>query len=76
MLKNKKELGIENSCEICEKSREIPGNEVLVCEKHGLVKRSGLCRRFVLDPMRINPTLKNRPVDSFLQLDFNTNPII
>lgn len=72
MSREKKALDVENNCELCEKSRDIPGSDALVCQRYGLVRRSSICRRFVLDPLRLKPSLKKRPAGGYSSLDFTT----
>ncbi|MDP4132975.1 MAG: hypothetical protein Q8882_03080 [Bacillota bacterium] len=43
------------SCANCKNSREIIQDRILLCRKKGIVSFDGLCRKFDIDLLSINP---------------------
>lgn len=70
-MRNKgKASEIEKSCSVCERSRPLKGDEIYICDKYGLVKPDAVCSSFILDTLRLMPTVRRMPMGAFSSDDF------
>ena len=68
-MKNK-ERDIEKACRMCEHAELLVDENVVLCERKGIVKADGCCRRFIYDTLKRIPP-KNAPAPKLEYVDID-----
>ena len=74
IMRNKKTIEKEERlCAFCEKGTPVPGGELVICPKKGLVDERFSCRAFSYDPLKRKPQRKETDVFcEFVDIDDET----
>lgn len=74
MAKRRDDATEERVCAFCEHGTPVPrdteGNTLVLCDKKGLVRENGVCRRFSYDPLKREPA-EIRAVPEFKAIDID-----
>lgn len=66
---------IERICAYCEHATLLAGETACVCDKRGVVRADGCCRRFRADLLKLRPHLPRLPEESDWTMDtFSIEP--
>ena len=68
-MKNNKP-DIEKLCRSCEHAELLVDSGVVLCERKGIVRADGLCRKFIYDPLKRIPP-KNAPAQKLEFVDID-----
>ena len=52
---------LERICAYCEHATVLAGSDACVCDKRGVVRANGYCRRFRPDLLKVRPHLPRLP---------------
>ena len=65
----KDRMADEAYCANCERATLLHGEDYVLCEKHGVVRASFVCRKFSYDPLKRTPAAVSAPKLEYVDID-------
>ena len=60
---------VDNCCAFCERAVPLCGEELVLCEKKGVVRATFVCRKFAYDPLKRRPAKALTPEFEYVDID-------
>lgn len=69
ILKRRPNAETDQVCVYCEESSPLNNDDLVLCEKFGVVRASYRCRKFSYDPLKRRPAERRAPKLDYVDID-------